>query len=140
MEKEITPLEVYDKRAQVYQTLYVEKLSEHKFRMAENDIWNCRLTMGTEFEARRNKEGKYQVVRIIKESDFITRRFMRTKALKDADLGVLGAELQKSGGALQVDFGGIITVNLPKDFSHDLDQVITDFDLGVIELVDDTEL
>jgi hypothetical protein len=130
-------IEIYDKRERATTTLYVEQLSENKFRMTDNDIFNCRLTNGTEFETRINKDGKHEIIRITKESDFITRRFFLSPQFKESDYRMLGDELMKRGGFWQVDFGGIATVNIPRDFEFDVDQVMRDLDLNLTEIVDE---
>ncbi|MFG6688064.1 hypothetical protein ACGK9U_15925 [Mariniflexile sp. HNIBRBA6329] len=130
-------IRLYDKREKLTATLYVEQLAENKFRMTENDIFNCRLTKGTEFETRLNKEGNHEIIRITKDSGYITRRFFLSPEYKESDYRVLGDELVKRGGFWQVDFGGIVTVNIPKDFEFDVDQVMKDLDLKLTEIVDD---
>lgn len=132
-----TEIELYDKRERSTAIIYVEQLSENKFRMTDNDIWNCLLTLGTEFETRINKDGKYEIVKITKESDFVTRRFLLNSNYKESDYKVLGDELVKKGGFWQVDFGGIPTVNIPKDFEYDVNQVMKNLDINLTELVDD---
>jgi hypothetical protein len=130
-------IKLYDKREKSTATLYVEQLTENKFRMTENDIFNCRLTKGTEFETRINKEGNHEIIRITKDSDYITRRFFLSPEYKESDYRVLGDELTKRGGFWQVDFGGIVTVNIPKDFEFNVDQVMKDLDLNLTEIVDE---
>ena len=115
----------------------VQKLAENKFRMIDNDIWNCRLTLGTEFETRINMKGKHEIVRITKDSDFITRRFFLNPKHKESDYRMLGDELAKRSGFWQVDFGGIATVNIPKNFEYDVDQVMKDLDLNLTKIVDE---
>ena len=105
--------------------------------MTDNDLFNCRLTKGTEFETRINKDGQHEIIRITKKSDFITRRFFLSPQFKESDYRMLGDELMKRGGFWQVDFGGIATVNIPKDFEFDVDQVMRDLDLNLTEIVDE---
>ena len=130
-------IEIYDKKEESTYTMYVESLAENKFRMIDNDIWNCRLTLGTEFETRINKEGKQEIIKITKNSDFITRRFFLSPKYKESEYKMLGNELGKRGGFWQVDFGGIATVNIPKNFEYNVDQVMKDLDLNLSEIVDD---
>jgi hypothetical protein len=138
MDTKETKIEIYDKRERSITTFYVEQLTDNKFKMIDNDIWNCNLTLGTEFETRINKDGKHEIVEITKKSDFITRRFfLNAHNYSSADYRVLGDELAKRGGYWQVDFGGIATVNIPKDFEYDVDQVMKDFGLNLTEIVDD---
>ena len=106
---------------------------------ASGVIWNFRLTLGTEFETRINKDGKHEIIKITKESDFITRRFLLNSNYKESDYRILGDELIRKGGFWQVDFGGIATVNIPKDFEYDVDQVMKDLDINLTEMVDDED-
>jgi len=137
MKQEPILIKLYNKGESATETMYVEQIGNDKFRMIENALFNCRLTLGTECETRINKEGKHELIQIIKESDFITRRFLLTNDFKEADYRILGDELIKRGGFWQVDMGGIATVNMPKDFAFDIDQVIIDLDLGLTEIVED---
>ncbi len=130
-------IKLYDKRDRSTTTMYVEKLSENKYRMNDNDIFNCRLTKGTEFTTRINSDGNHEIIKITKESDFTTRRFFLSPKYKEYDYRMLGAELMKLGGFWQVDFGGIATVNIPKDFEYDVDQVLKELDLNLIEITDE---
>lgn len=136
METKEIEIQVYDKREKSTGNLYVEQLSENKFRMTDNDIFNCRLTKGTEFETRINKKGLHEIVKIIKDSDFITRRFFLSPLYKESDYRVLGKELTKRGGFWQVDFGGIATVNIPKDVEFNIDEVMKELDLNLTEITD----
>ncbi len=49
---------------------------------------------------------------------------------------MLGAELTKRGGFWQVDFGGIATVNIPKNFEYDVDQLMKELDLHLKEITE----
>lgn len=130
-------IEIYDKRDKSTYTELVEKLSEMKFRMVENSIWNCRLTVGTEFETRTNKEGNYEITKIIKKSDLVTRRFFLTGQFTEEEYSVLADEIVKQGGFWQIDFGNIATINLPKNSLLDLDEVFRAFDFQPTEIVDE---
>ncbi|QJP35440.1 hypothetical protein F0365_14035 [Nonlabens sp. Ci31] len=127
-------IEVYDKKEKVTTSLYVEQLSENQFRMIDNDLFNNQLTLGAEFETKINSENKHEVVKIIKKSEFITRRFGLTPNYKESDYRMLGEELTKRGGFWQVDFGSIATVNIPKNFEFDISQIIKELEL--VEIAD----
>jgi hypothetical protein len=129
-------IEVYDEREKLTTTIQVEQLSDNVFRTTENEIFNCSLTLGTEFETRLNKDGKHEIVRIIKESEFVTRRFSLTSQFKESEYRLLGEEIMKQGGFWQVDFGSIATVNLPKDCRLDLDKIFETFDFKPTEIKD----
>ncbi|MGB3606951.1 hypothetical protein [Psychroserpens sp.] len=127
-------IEVYDKKEKVATTLCVEQINENQFRMIDNDLFNNQLTLGAEFETKINSENKHEVVKILKKSEFITRRFSLTPNYKESDYRMLGDELTKRGGFWQVDFGSIATVNIPKGFEFDINQVIKDLEL--VEITD----
>ncbi len=78
-------IEICDKRKKATSTIYVEQLADNKFKMIDNDIFNCKLTLGTEFETRINREGKHEIIKIIKTSDFVTRRFFLSPNYKESD-------------------------------------------------------
>lgn len=137
MEKEPVKIKLYDKRERSITTMYVEQLAENKFKMIDNDLFNCKLTFGTEFKTRVNSEGEHEIIKITKESEFVTRRFFLSINYRDSDYRILGEELSKRGGFWQVDMGGIATINIPKDFEFDVDEVMKNFGLNLSEIVDD---
>jgi hypothetical protein len=129
-------IEVYDKREKLTTTIQVEQLSDHVFRTTENELFNCRLTLGTEFETRLNKDGKHEIIRITKDSDFVTRRFFLTPQFKESEYRLLGDEIMKHSGFWQVDFGGIATINLPRDSKLNIDEIFEIFDYKPTEIKD----
>jgi hypothetical protein len=137
MKTEVVKIELYDKRQRSTTTMYVEKIADNHFRMIDNDIFNCRLNRGTEFITRLNQEGQHEIVKITKESDFVTRRFFLSPKYKESEYQFLGDELVKRGGYWQVDGGSMETINIPKDFEFDVDQVMKDLGLNLIEIVDE---
>jgi hypothetical protein len=139
MKAEEVKIELNEKRQKVTSTLYVEQLGENHFRMVDNAIMNCRLTLGKEFRTRVNQQGQHEIIEITKESDFITRRFFLSPQYKESDYRMLGDELIKRGGFWQVDFGSMATINLPKDFEYDVDQVMKELGLKLTEIIDDEE-
>lgn len=130
-------IEIYDKRQKMSASIYVEKLSENTFRAVENELFNCRLKLGTEFETRINKDGKHEIIRIVKDSDFITKRFFLTSQFNESEYRLLGDEIIKHGGFWQVDFGGIATVNLPNDCKLDLDEIFKAFNFYPVYIADE---
>jgi hypothetical protein len=129
-------IEVYDKREKLTTTIQVEQLSDHVFRTTENELFYCRLTLGTEFETRLNKDGKHEIIKITKDSDFVTRRFFLTPQFKESEYRLLGDEIMKQGGFWQVDFGGIATINLPRDSKLNIDEIFKIFDFKPTEIKD----
>jgi hypothetical protein len=104
--------------------------------MVENDLFNCRLKFGTEFQTKINGEGKYEIVKILSESKFITRRFLLNSQFTESDYRVLGDEIIRQGGFWQVDMGSLATVNLPPDSTIDLDELFKTFEFHPAEIKD----
>lgn len=137
MEKNPVQIEIYDKRLQLSTTIYVDKISDNIFRAVENEIFNCRLTLGTEFETRINKNGKHEIIRILKDSEYITKRFFLSSQFNQSEYRLLGDEIIKHGGYWQVDFGGIATVNLPKDCKLNLEEIFKLFEFYPTYIADE---
>jgi hypothetical protein len=128
MQDDPIQIEIYNKRHKMSTNIYVDKISDNIFRALQNELFNCRLTLGTEFETRINNDGKHEIVRIVKDSDYITKRFFLSSQFKQSEYMLLGDEIVKYGGHWQVDFGGIATVNLPKACKLDLDEIFKIFE------------
>ena len=133
---QIIEIEIYDKREKTTETVFVEQLREDQYRMAENAVLNCRLTIGTEFEVHLNKDSKLEIARVTKESDFLTRRFVLNGEFTEGDYRVLGDEIMRQGGFWQVDLGSIATVNLPQNSSIDLNEVFKFFNFYPTEITE----
>ena len=118
-------------------TIYVNKVSDNIFRAVENELFDCRLTVGTEFETRINEDGKHEIIGIVKESDYITKRFFLTSEFNQWEYRLLGDEIIKQGGYWQVDFGGIATVNLPKDCTLNLEEIFKTFNFYPTYILDE---
>lgn len=129
-------IKVYDKRAKLSTTIQMEQLSEHVFRTTENELFTDELTLGTEFETRLNKNGKHEIIRIIKKSDFVTRRFFLTSQFKESEYQLLGDEIMKQGGFWQVELGSVVTINLPKDSQLNIDEIFMTFDFNPTEITE----
>lgn len=120
-------------------TVEVEPIGDGVFRLLDNPMLMCRLTRGTEFRAESMEDGTYEFVSLTRPSELITRRFFLSGKYTESDYRVLGDELSKHGGFWQVDFGGFLTINVPRDFPHDIDKVMADLDIRLLEVVDDLE-
>jgi hypothetical protein len=127
-------ISVFDKSMKVTTTMQVEQLGPNVYRASENDFINWDLTLGTEFETRLNGEGHHEVLRILKKSEFITRRFALTPQFKESEYLLLGQEIEKQGGFWQIDVCNIAIINLPKDCPLDIDEIFRTFDFIPTEI------
>jgi hypothetical protein len=136
MKQNLVEIEVYDKREYLTARIYVEPLSDNIFRTTANELFNSDLTLGTEFETRINKEGKHEIIRISKKSEYVTKRFLLNSQFNESEYRILGDEIIKQGGYWQVDFGNIATINLPKECNLNLEEIFATFDFAPTEIKD----
>lgn len=136
MHQDPIEIKIYDKREKLTTSIYVEQISENLFRTVENEFFNSQLTSGTEFETRLNKEGIHEIIRITKDSEYVTRRFFLTSQFTESEYRLLGDEIMKHGGFWQTDFGNIATINLPKNCELDMDEIFKTFDFKLTEIKD----
>ena len=129
-------IEIFDMRQRLSTSIFVDKISDNIYRAVENEMFDCRLTFGTVFETRINKEGKHEIVGIVKDSDYITKRFLLTSQFNQSEYKLLGDEIIKQGGYWQVDFGGIATINLPRDCKLDLEEIFKNFNFYPTYILD----
>lgn len=139
MDKKKRRIELIDHRGQ-HLNLCVEEIGPNQFRTLENEgawggpFWN----LGTEFEVTLNRDNEFELLRVTKESEFITRRFMGSFSPKynETDYLFMLDELEQMGGFWQWE-GGIVTINIPKDKNDFVEKVIETLKLYGIELTDD---
>ena len=136
MEQEIVGITVYDKRVQMTWEMYAVPLGDQVYRAVENELFG-EITIGTEFRTWINKDGAHQIVKILKRSPYITRRFMLSPNIPTADYRLLGDAIEEQGGTWQVEMGGIATVSLPPDSTLDLDEIFRIFGHWPLEIKND---
>lgn len=134
MKDEILSIELYNKAERITTTMEVIQVSENVFRATENDLFIEDLTVGTEFETLINEVGKHELVRIVKKSEFITRQFLWPANINIYSYKNWGDEIMKHGGFWQIDFGSVVTINLPKDSALNLDVLFKEIGLNISEL------
>jgi hypothetical protein len=127
---------IYDKERGYSAGRLVEKMGDNKFKLLENDVFTPSWNRGMEFEATLNSSNEYEIVRITRESPFITRRFFLSTKYNQTDYEFVGSELVKIGGFWQSEFG-IVTINIPKESGETVNKIIEDFGFYTLEIVDD---
>lgn len=129
-------IEINNEPQRVAYSLYVLKLSDDTFRALENAMFDFRITFGTEFQAKINNKGQFEIISILRESTLLTRRFYLTSQFTESEYRLLGDEIGRIGGFWQVDFGNMAVVNLPKDNSIDIDEIFRIFNFNPTEITD----
>jgi len=130
----IIEINIYNSKSGVSTSISVEQLSSNIFRTIENEMIDCRLVFGTEFETKVNTEGKHEIARITQKSKYTTKRFILNNQFKESEYRLLGDGIEKAGGFWQIDFGNVATVNLPKNYNLDIDKIFEIFDFKPLEI------
>lgn len=136
MKEEIVEIEIYNRKERILSTISVERISENRFRTIANEIVDDRLTYKTEFETRLNSDKQHEISAVVKNSEFIRRRFNLTPQFKESEYRLLGDEIMKEGGFWQVDFGSVATVNLPRESKLNLDEIFKIFNFSPNEIIE----
>lgn len=127
-------IHIFNRKEGVTTQVEVEHVADAEFRLLENDIFDPRLTRGVTIKAKRLEDSSYEVVSVQDASVFLTRRFILSPIYSESDYRVLGDELVKHGGFWQVDLGHYLTINVPRDFPHDVDRVMADLGIHLTEI------
>ncbi len=101
-------------------TYEVVKISEHKYKLFNNDPFNESLTYGTIIEVEKEKieedgESKFVLKNIHRKSEFSSECIGLPMTLSESEMRVVGQMIIDEGGYWEVLFGSIGFVNLPKN-------------------------
>ncbi len=66
--------------------------------MIDNDLLDERFTRGTEFETNVGELGKHELKRIVRESNYVTKRFRLSTDFSESEYQILGDEIANNGG------------------------------------------
>lgn len=126
-------IEIYDLKNKYSERITVEELSENIYKALENAVFTEELSFSTIFEAHINDNGQYQIDRIVKNSEYITKRFMLTTQFKESEYRLLGDEIIKLGGFWQVDFGSLAIINIPQEKESYIEEIFKIFNFNLPE-------
>ena len=133
-------LSLYDPVTKITTILRVYQIGLNTYSLIDNDIFNYKLTRGTEIKTRINIEGNHEILDIVKLSSLITKRYILNSQFKESEYRVIGDELIKHGGYWQIDFGKIATINLPSDCKINIKEIFLTFDFNPEEMEGDSHL
>jgi hypothetical protein len=105
-----------------------EELSANIFILLENPIFSCKVNYGTVVEAIPNENGELNFVRIVRASQFKTRKFLLESYAEQGDFSKMriAEEIIAAGGTWEIAMGGLAFIHIPKDSQFDLDQFFRD--------------
>lgn len=121
------------------ETVYAEQLGEVTFRLLENPIFSCHITYGTTVEVEEMQNGDLVVSKLIKASDFNTRRFLLSSSQSERFNNEVGDTILKTGGFWELAMGGLAFVSIPKNSTFDLIQFFKEIHFNPSEIIDDAK-
>jgi hypothetical protein len=117
----------------ITETVDAEPLENGSFKLMSNPVASCRLNYGTIIRAEKNPEGDLVMTRVVRASDFRTRKFFLNASLNSTELREkIGDKILEAGGEWEVVFG-----HLPKDSNFDLDMAFKNANYFPSEITDD---
>jgi hypothetical protein len=120
-----------------YETVAAEQVGPDTFTLLESPTLTCKVNYGDTISVQPDANGELEMVKIIRRSDYKSRRFLLPLISKSEFMEKLGNPIKEEGGVWEVDMGGIIIVHMPLDSSYDLDALFNSLGSSSIELKDD---
>lgn len=119
-----------------YETVAAEQVSNDKYKLLETPALSCRINYGTTIKVQPDEKGELEMVKVVRASDYKTRRFI-LPSLSEAELiNKLGNPIREAGGLWEVVFGGIIFIHMSRASEFDLEALFRNVG-SVTEIVDD---
>lgn len=112
-----------------------EQVSDDSYMLLENPLFSCRMNYGTIVKALPNDKGELIFVRIVKASNYKTRKFLLSSYAKDIDFSKrIGDPIIAAGGTWEIAMGGIAFIHIPKESGFDLDLLFKENDIHPPEI------
>jgi hypothetical protein len=115
-----------------------EQVSSDTYMLLETPLFSCRINYGTIVKALPNDKGELIFVRIVKASNYKTRKFLLSSSAKDSDFSKrIGHPIIAAGGTWEVAMGGIAFIHISKESDFDLDLFFKKNDFHPTEIIDE---
>lgn len=120
------------------ETVFGEQVGTDAYKLLENPIFNSRINYGTTVKVTTDKNGELVVSKILRASEYKTRRFLLSSFINQTDLKEkIGNRIIEAGGTWEVAMGGLAFVHIPKDSAFDLDELFREQGYFPTEIIDD---
>jgi len=115
-EEEIIQIKMYVPEESSTGTYDVIKISENRYKLANNDPFSEVLTYGAiiEVQPEQKEEGIFEFKEIYAESEYSLEVIALPASLNETEMRIVGQKIIDEGGYWEVIFGGMGYVNLPK--------------------------
>jgi len=104
------------------------KVSDSIYRLTSNSIYNNSLISGTVVATSFDENNDLNFEKRLQKSEFNIRRFQLSSKYNQSDYMMLGEEITKHGGHWEVVIGSLAFINLPKNSSFNLDEILRIFE------------
>ena len=119
-----------------YETVAAEQVSDDTYKLLETPALSCRINYGTTIKVQPDEKGELEMVKVVRASDYKTRRFILPSLSNVELMEKLGNPLRDASGLWEVVFGGIIFIHMPRGSQFDLEALFRSIG-SVTEIVDD---
>jgi hypothetical protein len=119
-----------------YETVAAEQVSDDTYKLLETPALSCRINYGTTIQVQPDEKGELEMVKIVRASDYKTRRFILPSLSRAEIVEKLGNPISQAGGLWEVVFGGVIFIHMPRGSQFDLEALFRNVG-SVTEIVDD---
>jgi hypothetical protein len=116
------------------ETVAAEQVGNEMYILLESSTLACSINIGTTVEVKADVNGELELTKVVRASDYKTRRFLLPKLTKAELIEQLGNPITEAGGLWEVDFVGMILIHMPQDSSFDLHTLF--HNLGSTEVID----
>ena len=136
-DSEIRMIKIRDQDG-AYETVAAEQVTDDTYKLLETPALSCRINYGTTIKVQPDEKGDLEMVKVVRASDYKTRRFILPSLSKTELMEKLGNPIREAGGLWEVVFGGIIFIHMPRGSQFDLEVIFRSVG-SVTEIIDDTK-
>jgi len=123
----------------IIEKIGAEQVSDDSYMLLENPLFSRRINYGTVVNALPNDKGELILVRIVRVSQYKTRKFLLTSCAKDIDFSKrIGDPIIAVGGSWEVAMGGVAFIHIPKESGFDLDLLFKENDFYPTEITEES--
>lgn len=122
-----------------YETVAAEQVGQNTYMLLESPTLTCKVNYGDTVSVQPDVNGELEMIKIVRRSDYKSRRFLLPKLSKSELMEKLGIPIKDAGGFWEVDMGGIIIVHMPLASVYDLDALFNNLGSSSVEIKDDAE-
>jgi hypothetical protein len=119
------------------ESIAAEKISESTYKLLENPIFSCKINYGTIVKAVLDEEGNLIVTKVIRASDFKTRKFILPDNPSSNEFSKkIGNRIIDVGGTWEIAFGGVAFLHIPRNLEFDFKSLFSQLNYFPTEITE----